>query len=56
MLLGGPLADKDELLGDAALLGSAGFVDEFLSSKLERFGAFLAGVERTAAAKSTLVH
>ena len=45
---GGPLADEDELTGGAALLGSAGFVDEFLASKLKKFEAFLAGVERTA--------
>jgi len=48
VLLGGPLADEDELTGGATVLGSAGFVEGFLASKLEKFEAFLAGVERTA--------
>ena len=48
VLLGGPLADEDELTGGAALLGSEGFVRGFLTSKLEKFEAFLAGLERTA--------
>ena len=47
VLLGGPLADEDELTGGAALLGSDGFVRDFLASKLRKFEAFLAGVERT---------
>jgi len=47
VLLGGPLADEDELTGGAALLGTEGFVQGFLASKLEKFEAFLAGVERT---------
>ena len=47
-LLGGPLADEDELTSGAALLGSEGFVAGFLAKKLERFEEFLAGVERNA--------
>ena len=47
-LLGGPLADEEELTAGAALLGTTGFVDAFLAAKLQRFEAFLAALERTA--------
>ena len=47
-LLGGPLADEDELAVGPAPLGSTGYVQGFLNSKLRRFEAFLRAVERTA--------
>jgi len=48
VLLGGPLADEDDLTGGAALLGSEGFVEGFLASKLQKFETFLANLELTA--------
>ncbi len=47
-LLGGPLADEDDLTAGPAPLGSEGFVDEFLDARLRRFEAFPRAVEWTA--------
>ena len=48
LLLGGPLADEDELTAGVALLGSDGYVGAFLDAKLEKFQDFLEAVERVA--------
>ena len=37
LLLGGPLADEDELTTGVTLLGSDGYVGAFLDAKLEKF-------------------